>query len=59
MAEAPTKVLSSLSGLTAFLATAAKENLDLLLAVAPYVDVHHSAYEFLDELNRLVEAAPT
>ena len=54
----PTKVLSSLSGLTAFLKTAAMENLDLLLAVAPYVDVHHGAYEFLDELNRLVEVSP-
>ena len=58
LATPPAKVLSSLSGLTAFLATAAKENLDLLLAVAPYVDVHHSAYEFLDELNRLVEVSP-
>ena len=58
LATPPAKVLSSLSGLTAFLATAAMENLDLLLAVAPYVDVHHSVYEFLDELNRLVEVSP-
>ena len=54
----PAKLLSGLSGLTAFLATAAMENLDLLLAVAPYVQVHHNAYEFLDELNRLVEVSP-
>ena len=51
-------MLSSLSGLTAFLKTAARENLDLLLAVAPHVDVHHGAYEFLDDLNRLVEVSP-
>ena len=58
LATPPTKVLSSLSGLTAFLETAAEENLDLLLAVAPYVDVHHGAYEFIDDLNRLVEVSP-
>ena len=53
----PAKLLSSLSALTVFLPTAAK-NVDLLLAVAPYVHVHHDTYEFLNELNRLVEDSP-
>ena len=50
--------MSTLSGLAAFLPNAADENLDLLLAVAPYVNIHHSVYEFLEELNRLVAVSP-
>ena len=53
----PANFLSSLSALTVFLPTAA-QYVDLLLAVAPYVDVHRDTYEFLYELNRLVEDSP-
>lgn len=51
----PAKVLSSLSGLAAFLPTAAGENAELLAAVAPYVNIHHGVYDFLKELQRLAE----
>src|SRR5262249_55895629 len=54
----PVKVMSTLSGLAAFLPTAGSENVDLLLAVAPHVHIHHHAYEFLEQLNRLVEDSP-
>ena len=53
----PTNLLAGLSGLTAFLKTA-KGSRDLLLAVAPYVRVHHESYEFIFELNRLVGDSP-
>lgn len=56
--EPPAKLLSSLSTLTAYMATAAGKNRGLLLAVAPHVHVHHNAYEFLEQLNRLVETSP-
>lgn len=55
----PRSVLSGLSGLTTFLESVTAENRDLLLTVAPYVDVHRNGYEFLDELNRLVKDSPT
>ena len=32
--------------------------MELLLVVAPHVHIHHAAYEFLEELNRLVEVSP-
>ena len=57
-AARPAKVLSGLSRLAPFLESAAAENRDLLLEVAPYVDVHGNAYAFLSELNRLVEVSP-
>ena len=53
----PADLLSSLSGLATFLETA-DESSDLLKAVAPYVHVHHNAYEFICELNRLVGVSP-
>ena len=55
--EPPETVLSSLSGLTAFLSTAVG-TADLLLAVTPYVRLHDNAYEFLSELNRLARIDP-
>lgn len=55
--EPPVRLLSSLSGLTAFLSTAA-EAVDLLLAVAPYVRLHDNAYAFLSDLNRLAGIDP-
>lgn len=54
----PMKVLSSLSGLIAFLPNAAGENSELLLATAPYVHPYHGSYDFLEELGRLVESNP-
>ena len=53
----PASLLSSLSGLATFLTTA-DESCDLLRAVAPYVHVHHSSYEFICELNRLAQVSP-
>ncbi len=53
----PTDLLSSLSGLSTFLTTA-DGRLDLLVAVAPYVHIHHNAYEFVRELNRFSEDNP-
>ncbi len=51
-------MLSSLSGLAAFLPHAGGENYGLLLGTAPYVHEHHGAYDFLRELRRLVEGNP-
>ncbi|MGZ5441011.1 MAG: hypothetical protein ACXW5U_14705 [Thermoanaerobaculia bacterium] len=54
----PVKVLSSLSGLVAFLSDAGGDKYDLLLSTAPYVSEHHGAYDFLKELRRLVDGNP-
>jgi len=56
--EPAAELLSSLSRLACFLETADGEDRKLLEAVAPYVYVEHSVYEFLDELTRLVETSP-
>ena len=56
-ADCPGWLLSGLSVLASFLATA-EGCRDLLLAVAPHVRVHHETYEFIRELNRLVEGSP-
>ena len=56
-ADRPTWLLSGLSVLTSFLTTA-EGNRDLLLSVAPHVPLHHEAYEFIGELNRLVGESP-
>lgn len=54
----PVKVMSSLSRLATFLPDATDRNRDLLLAVTPHVHIHHSAYEFLKELDRLLTVSP-
>jgi hypothetical protein len=54
----PGKVMSSLSMLAPFLPDATGDNLDLLLAVAPHVHIHHAAYEFLEQLDRLLPVSP-
>ena len=56
-ADCPAWLLSGLSVLTSFLTTA-EGCRDLLLAVAPHVRVHHETYEFIRELNRLIEECP-
>ncbi len=56
--ELPTKLLSSLSLLSYFLATADGRERELLEAVAPYVHVGHNGYKFVEELVRLVETSP-
>ncbi len=56
--ETPTQLLSSLSMLTCYLATADSQDRELLEAVAPYVHFGHFAYEFVDQLVRLVEKSP-
>ncbi|HWX54836.1 MAG TPA: hypothetical protein VN176_09630 [Verrucomicrobiae bacterium] len=58
LSEPPIRLLSSLSLLSCFLTTADGRERELLEAVAPYVYVGHHAYEFVDELVRLVEASP-
>ena len=57
--EPPAKLLSSLSGLAWYLKDASGKNEDLLLAVAPHVHIHHHAYEFIEQLTRLVEGSPS
>lgn len=57
LAEPPANLLSILSGMTVFLDTI-EGNLDLLEAVAPYVQVHHHAERFIAELTRLVHSSP-
>ena len=54
----PANLLSSLSALACFLPDADGRSRGLLLAVAPYVHVDHSSYEFVEELLRLVEVSP-
>jgi len=54
----PKELLSSLSRIACFLLTADGGDRNLLEAVAPYVYVQHSEYEFVDELVRLVEVSP-
>jgi hypothetical protein len=54
----PIRLLSSLSLLTCFLTTADGRERDLMEAVAPYVQVDHHGYEFVDQLVRLVHASP-
>jgi hypothetical protein len=54
----PAKMMSSLGHLTWSMKNAAGRNRDLLLAVAPYMHVHHNTYELLEELARLVDANP-
>lgn len=54
----PSRLLGDLSRLAPFLESAAGGSRELLLAVAPHVDVHRNPYEFLDELRRLVERYP-
>ena len=51
-------MLSSLSGLASFVPNASGDKQDLLLNTAPYVHEHHGAYDFLKELQRLVEGNP-
>ena len=52
----PTAMLAGLSELAAFLGTA-KGNQDLLQAVAPHVRENRELYDFIGELNRLVEGS--
>jgi hypothetical protein len=56
--EPPVKLLSGLSLLSCFLDTADGRERSLMEAVAPYVRNGHNAYEFVDELVRLVEVSP-
>jgi hypothetical protein len=51
--EPPTQLLSSLSLLSCYLTTADGRERELLEAVAPYVQIGHNAYEFIDQLVRL------
>jgi hypothetical protein len=56
--EPPAQLLSALSMLTCFLATADGRERELLEAVAPHVYIGHNVYEFAKELVRLVDASP-
>ena len=54
----PIKVLASLSLLSCFMESIGEREERLLIAVAPYVEEHFHAHEFLEELNRLVDTNP-
>ena len=56
--EKSPKLLSSLSMLSCFLASADGPERELLEGVAPYVHLGYNAYEFVNELVRLVEDSP-
>ncbi|MBZ5556154.1 MAG: hypothetical protein LAO77_02645 [Acidobacteriia bacterium] len=56
--EPPAKLLSTLGNLAWAMDSADGENRELLLSVAPYMQLHHNVYELLEELNRLVSVSP-
>jgi len=58
-ATMPRKLLSRLSDLAPYLDNVAGRNATLLEAVAPYVGTEHGAYEFFEELRRLLETQPS
>ncbi len=58
LSEPPMQLFSSLSLLSCYLTTADGRERELLEAVAPYVQIGHNAYEFVDQLVRLVETSP-
>ena len=56
--EPPVVLLSGLSRLSCYLKSAEGSDGDLLLAVAPYVQIGYNADQFIEELTRLVEGSP-
>ena len=54
----PAQLLSVLATLAGFLKTADGRNLELLSTVAPFVHIDHGAYQFFEELARLVPTNP-
>jgi hypothetical protein len=54
----PGRLLSALASLAGFLKTAEGREFELLSAVAPFVHVDHGAYQFFEELTRLVPTNP-
>lgn len=57
-AEAPTKLLSSLSRLSCYIQRVHDRETVLLNAVAPHIQTNYNANEFIEELDRLVEENP-
>lgn len=55
VAEIPTKLLSSLSRLACYIHSINERELNLLLAVAPYVHIAHYYDFFYEELDRLAD----
>jgi hypothetical protein len=58
-ATPPDKLLGTLAALAWSLDDAQGRNGELLLAVAPYKNIDHGSYEFLEELLRLANTSPT
>lgn len=56
--EFPKALLSSLSQLSCYLPEVTEKELELLLAVAPYVAIEHNATDFIEELDRLADQSP-
>lgn len=54
----PAEVLSTLSHLVRLVDAVDERTCELLFAVAPHVHVGHRSYEFINELNRLVDRNP-
>lgn len=56
--EPPKRLLSNLSRLSCYLETVGDNELELLLGVAPHVQVGYNQDSFIEELDRLVTANP-
>jgi hypothetical protein len=57
--EVPKELLGTLATLAWVLPDAAGRNGELLATVAPHISATHATYDFLEQLNRLVEKNPT
>jgi hypothetical protein len=56
--EPPKKLLSSLSRLSCYLLTVTEHEQELLLTIAPYVNVNHNFTFLIKELDRLANTSP-
>lgn len=57
-AEAPIKLLSSLSRLSCYIQSVSNREAVLLNAVAPHIQTNYNTHEFIEDLDRLVEKNP-
>ncbi|PLY13887.1 MAG: hypothetical protein C0631_12740 [Sedimenticola sp.] len=58
LSKVPVKLLSSLSRLSCYISSVSDRERNLLLAVAPYVNIDYNAVEFIDQLDRLADDYP-
>jgi len=57
--DPPINLFSTLSRLSCYIEEIADEQVELLLSVAPYVNINHYGDEFIEELDRLAEKNPS